>query len=282
MSLDLCILASGSTGNVSVIRSAGGLILLDCGLSPRATERRLAIATDRGLHHIAAVCLTHLDRDHLSAPFVTWLSRRQLPVFCHEGKVHQLRNLAAKQTCTLNIQPFGEHAFEPINDLQIMPISLAHDAEGSHGFIFSAGDRRIGFATDLGRVPATWIDQCCEAGGLDVLAIESNYCPLLQIASNRPAFLKQRIMGGAGHLSNEQALAAVKQVLNRHESAGHALPATVALLHRSRDCNCPHRIREVFKADARLSSRLVLCEQDSPTGWLGRRATRVKQLLFAW
>jgi phosphoribosyl 1,2-cyclic phosphodiesterase len=109
------------------------------------------------------------------------------------------------------------------------------------------------------------IDRLC---GCDLLAIESNYDPQLQRTSGRPWFLQQRIMGGRGHLSNEQALAAVCGVLDRCQRHGHALPRHIVLLHRSQQCNCPKLVREIFTRDERIASRLVLAEPYERTPWL--------------
>jgi phosphoribosyl 1,2-cyclic phosphodiesterase len=103
---------------------------------------------------------------------------------------------------------------------------------------------------------------------LDILAIESNYDPAMQHASDRPYFLKRRIMGGAGHLSNQQALDAVKLILSRHESAATPLPSHIVLLHRSRQCNCPNLLRDFFSKDARIAPRLTLSHQAERTEWL--------------
>ena len=293
MSLDLCILASGSAGNCSVVRSPRGVLLIDGGLGPRSIDQRLR-AAGAGVRadDVAGVCLTHLDRDHLSRNFVTWLGRRGIPVFCHADKVPLLYAMARRQTVTLrNVHPFAGDTFEPIDGLKVEPVPLAHDADGSHGFVLSVRERgpgsaarRIGFATDLGRVPPSLIERFCAHGGLDVLAIESNYCPRMQMTSPRPAFLKHRIMGGHGHLSNQQALAAVRQTLDRHQALDLELPGNIVLLHRSRECNCPDRVREVFAADARAAARLVLAEQGEPTGWLRRRSgvPPARQMTFAW
>lgn len=289
MSLDLCILASGSSGNCSVVRSPGGVLLVDGGLGPRVLAGRLA-GTGVRLADVAGVCLTHLDRDHLTPNFLAWAGRSQVPVFCHRDKVGLLAAIAERATAVPVVRPFGDEPFEPVPGLVVDPVPLAHDADGSHGFVFGTGAGRgapagrVGFATDLGRVPPDLVDRLCAAGGLDVLAIESNYCPQMQLASNRPPFLKSRIMNGRGHLSNLQAFAAVRQVLDRHQAGGHELPGTVALLHRSRQCNCPDRVRELFAKDARVGPRLVLAEQNEPTGWLRRRpgVAPVRQMEFGW
>jgi hypothetical protein len=114
-------------------------------------------------------------------------------------------------------------------------------------------------------VPSELVERFC---GVDLLAIESNYDPELQRLSGRPMFLQRRIMGGRGHLSNAQALAAVQAMLNRCQRCGHRLPRHVVLLHRSRRCNCPDLLRAMFAEDARLHGRVVLAEQHRISGWL--------------
>jgi hypothetical protein len=120
---------------------------------------------------------------------------------------------------------------------------------------------------------------------LDVLAIESNYDPHLQRTSGRPIFLQQRIMGGKGHLSNQQAFDAVRAVLDRCERSGARLPSHIVLLHRSRDCNCPRLLRQLFVRDARIAPRLTLAEPFEPSGWLKvreRAPLMGEQLALSW
>lgn len=280
MSIDLCILASGSSGNCSIVRSPRGHLLIDAGIGPRTAERRLAGLGVR-LDSVAGVCLTHLDSDHLSASFLAWLCRHDIPIFCHRDKLSALDYIARKRTIVLrNIHGFDDDLFEPISGLAVEPVAVNHDAEGAHAFVLEMRQQRIGFATDLGSVPPTLIDRFCDRGGLDVLAIESNYCPQMQMSSARPMFLKRRIMGGHGHLSNQQAFQAVKRMLDRQLAQNSSQPGSIVLLHRSRDCNCPNKVRELFSSDRRIARRLVLAEQHHPTGWLARREPRVEQLML--
>jgi phosphoribosyl 1,2-cyclic phosphodiesterase len=166
--------------------------------------------------------------------------------------------------------------------LKARAVSLAHDREGSHGFVFEGFGCRIGYATDLGRVPVTLVDHFKR---LDVLCVESNYDPQMQLSSARPWFLKNRIMGGAGHLSNEQAYDLVRKILDRAERASARLPTHIVLLHRSRECNCPRLMRKLFERDARIKPRLTLAEQYEPSGWLRVRPGQPlagEQLALAW
>jgi phosphoribosyl 1,2-cyclic phosphodiesterase len=127
-------------------------------------------------------------------------------------------------------------------------------------------------------VPTELVRRLC---GVDVLAIESNYDPAMQRASGRPDFVQRRITGGRGHLSNEQALAAVKRVFTRCRRAGCSPPGHIVLLHRSRQANCPRLVRSLFSREPGLGRRLVLAEQDRPTPWLTGGA-RQEQLSLAW
>lgn len=283
-SVELCVLASGSSGNCTAVRTPGGVVLLDAGLGPRNVAQRLA-GTGVGVADVAAIVLTHLDRDHINYNWFAPVARRGVRLFCHVDGADQLTRAARDRGIDLTVETFGGDAFEPVPGLAVHPIPLAHDAEGSHGFVLDGFGCRIGFATDLGHVPESLVDRFCDAGGLDLLAIESNYDQRMQIDSPRPSFLKRRIMGGHGHLSNEQAFEAVKRIMTRTERAGGRLPQHVVLLHRSRDCNCPEVVRTLFNRDSRIAPRLVLAEQHARSAWLHARREKPfvgEQLALAW
>lgn len=197
----LCVLASGSAGNCSVlrVRNESGrperTILLDAGLSPTRTRRLLA---DRGiaLAEIDDIVLTHLDADHFHPGWrrvrdcraTLRLHRR------HLGKAERRGLLLGRN------EPFKE-PFEA-GPVRIDPILMSHDDLGVAAFrIETACAKTLGFATDLGRTTDALTGHLA---GVGVLAIESNYCPVMQADSDRPAFLKHRITGGAGHLSNDE------------------------------------------------------------------------------
>ena len=289
MSIEMCVLASGSAGNCTVVRAPSGVMLIDAGLGPRTTAQRLR-GTGVAVADVSALCLTHLDHDHFNRNWLNNIFGRKLNVFCHESAVDDLvraalgRSPAAADVERLVAQvlTFGTDPFEALPGLCLRPISLAHDREGSHGFVLEGFGCRVGYATDLGRVPATLLEDFAD---LDLLAIESNYDRQMQLDSPRPWFLKQRIMGGSGHLSNEQAFDAVRAVLNRCEARGTPLPAHIVLLHRSRQCNCPRVVRDLFERDVRIAQRLTLAEQFERTEWLRREDVQPavgEQLALAW
>ena len=289
MAIELCVLASGSAGNCTVVRTPAGVMLIDAGVGPRVAASRLA-GTGVAVADVRAICLTHLDRDHFNGNWVPTIVRRGIRVFCHARRVADLLRYAlgpdpdareAREFAGL-VTGFDDETFQPLPDLHVEAVHFAHDREGSHGFVFDGFGRRVGWATDLGHVPADLLEMFC---GLDVLAIESNYDPRMQSESPRPWFLKQRITGGRGHLSNQQAFDAVRQVLDRCERRGLPLPEHVVLLHRSRECNCPDLLRSLFARDARIAPRLTLAEQYHRTEWIRPRDANPlagEQLRLAW
>jgi phosphoribosyl 1,2-cyclic phosphodiesterase len=256
-------------------------MLLDAGIGPRIVSRRLTGAGVQ-VSDVSAICLTHLDRDHFAPVWVNHIVRLGIIVHCHERCVDDLKKIAENRLLAALIRPFGELRFTPMPGVAAIPIALAHDREGSHGFVLEGYGRRIGYATDLGYVPDPLVEHFSD---LDVLALESNYDPHMQERSPRPIFLKRRITGGSGHLSNQQALDAIRRMLDQAERRERPLPAHIVLLHRSRQCNCPRLVRELFSTDPRIAPRLVLTEAFSRSEWLsaaGRPVAVGEQLLLAW
>jgi phosphoribosyl 1,2-cyclic phosphodiesterase len=279
MSVEVCILASGSGGNCTIVRCDGGTMLIDAGLGPRNTAKRMN-GTGAFVKDIAAICLTHLDSDHFSLDWTKTILRQGIRVFCHADGVSKVLELCDGEL-EGHVTGFTE-TFEALPGLKMQPVAVAHDEKCCNGFVVECGDWRMGFATDLGHVPTALVR---EFKDLDVLAIESNYDPQMQVESARPVFLKHRIMGGRGHLSNQQAFDAVRQILDRHERFGAPLPSHVVLLHRSRQCNCPKIVRKVFHRDRRLVDRLTLAEQFQRSDWLRIRKLPPlvgEQLVLGW
>ena len=106
------------------------------------------------------------------------------------------------------------------------------------GFVSTAPIGR-GYATDLG----TWQSSLAEAlANVDILALEFNHDVAMEKSSGRDPQLIARVLGDAGHLSNEQAAALVREVLLR--SQPNRMRHLVQL-HMSRQCNRPTLARAV-------------------------------------
>jgi len=253
----LRVLASGSGGNCSVLDLPGHepgsrrIVLIDAGLSPRRTLRLLG---EQSLdpEAITDVLLTHPDQDHLHPGWIA----RGLPGVLRLHRRHLRRAENAGHLRKGVCEPFGDRDGDTIS-LDSLDISISlgdHDAHGSTAMrITLASGATLGYATDLGTPRSDLIDHLT---GCDTLAIESNYCPDLLAGSARPEFLKRRIAGGKGHLSNEQCA----------EMCEKASPAgSVVLLHLSRECNTPDLALAGHK---RQGYKAIASNQHTPTPWL--------------
>jgi phosphoribosyl 1,2-cyclic phosphodiesterase len=254
MALSFAILASGSLGNCTLLECGEERLLVDCGLSPRATKKALAALGTR-LDEIDAILLTHLDCDHFHSGWAK--AARDLGIAVHVHERHRGRALhEGLDGRTLSLFR-GDFAVGPV---RVDPILFAHDDLGAVGYVIEHDGARLGYATDLGQVPFAITRRF---RGLHALAIESNYDPQLQRGSARPVFLKRRIMGGRGHLSNEQALQAVLAI-DECSDLAH-----VVALHLSRECNHPRIVQRLFARRApHLLDRLTISGQRRPTARL--------------
>lgn len=262
MSFSFCVLGSGSAGNCTALCFSAGsdrrVVLIDAGLSPRQTALRLQA---RGLSadQVTNILFTHLDGDHIHAGWVPFAER--LGVRLHVHRDH----LSAAAKAGMNPRRIESFVRSLTIDargstVSVHAIRFAHDDLGSVGFIITHDGATLGFATDLGHAPTSLFEHFVD---LHALAIESNYDRDMQLACNRPPFLKRRIMGGAGHLSNEQSLEAVLQIAQRCNLQ------RVALLHLSRQCNDPATVRKLYRRSApHLLPALTITHQLRPTPML--------------
>ncbi|MEO0512140.1 MAG: MBL fold metallo-hydrolase [Planctomycetota bacterium] len=252
----LRVLASGSQGNCTVLASGTPglerLTLIDAGLSPRRTRRLLAESGHRP-DQIDDLVITHLDRDHFHQGWTLAALAPRARVRVHRRHAAYARRVGVPPGTLAEFD--GPFALRDTAD--ITPVRLAHDEHGvtAFRFDFNAADVRgsLGFATDLGRVTQELTDVF---QGVGLLAIESNYDPSMQVASERPDFLKRRIMNGAGHLSNDEARDAVRAI---------APTQAVVFLHLSRQCNTPELVASMH---AGSGVPVVCAEQFEPTPWI--------------
>lgn len=256
MSFFYCNLGSGSGGNATLLALSGPdesrFALIDCGLSPRETNRRLG-AIGLSVDRISDILVTHLDGDHFRPTWINACQRHGITIHMH----HRQQRRAAGLGMNFRQVVMFDEAIALSGETHVEAVPFAHDALGTVGFVVNHGGLRLGFATDLGRVPPHLYERFVD---LHALAFESNYDRRMQLASPRPAFLKQRIMNGSGHLSNEQAFDAVMRIAE-HSNLSH-----LALLHLSRQCNCPKLVRRLY-ADRvpELVPKLAVTNQFTPT-----------------
>lgn len=263
MTLSFCILGSGSGGNSTLVSMNGGgarrFALIDAGLSPRMTARRIR-PLGVALSDISDIILTHLDRDHFSLSWIKASEKHDIRLRFHRRhRTRAMRAMMDFKRVTLFEDSFelGQAEANAPGCATIDCVHFAHDDLGTVGFVIEHDSLRLGFATDVGHVPESLFDCFCD---LHALAIESNYDREMQLSSGRPAYLKKRIMGGRGHLCNDQSIEAVMHI------AAQSQLSHIALLHLSRQCNCPRLVTSLYARKApHLLGKLTVSNQFEPT-----------------
>lgn len=219
----LVTFASGSTGNCALI-SAGGHILIDAGISLRRIRANLSLS---GLtpEDVSGVLITHEHSDHISG-LAMLVKYHKIPVYAPAAVAGFLRgSIPGIDACLNEIVP-GE-AFS-LGGMNIRAFPTPHDARQSVGYRIESG-AVFGFATDMGHVTEEVVSGLL---GADAAVIEANHDADMLLGGPYPAYLKQRVLSGRGHLSNEDSAALA---LRLAESGTR----TIILGHLSRENNTP-------------------------------------------
>jgi phosphoribosyl 1,2-cyclic phosphodiesterase len=218
--MNLCSLASGSSGNCIYVGNQDTSILIDAGVSGKRVVAGLN-SIDVNPEKLSAILITHEHSDHVSGVGV--LARKyKVPIYATAETMNAILK-------TKNVGKIPEellHMIEPdqsflIDNITVEPFSISHDAANPVCYTFSENGHKIGMATDLG----TFDDYIIEKlSGLEALLIEANHdINMLQVGAY-PYYLKQRILGDRGHLSNENSGKLISKIMNsklKHVFLGH-------------------------------------------------------------
>ena len=218
-------LQSGSNGNSIYVEAGGVKLLFDAGISGIQAKRRL-VSHDRDISKVDAVLISHDHADH-SRCMGVYHRKFHLPIYATAktyraanrydlGEIGNLRHFLAGETIRFR-------------EVTVETISTPHDGVDGVVFVVDDGKHRLGILTDLGHVFSGLGDLIAS---LDAVVLESNYDPEMLANGPYPEFLKERIEGPGGHISNFEAAEVLKSnAAKRMQWA--------CLAHLSEDNNTP-------------------------------------------
>ncbi len=248
MSLFISSLNSGSNGNCYYVGNGQEAVLIDAGISCRETVKRMSrLGLD--MEKVRAIIVSHEHSDHIRG-IVVLAKKYRLPVYITQKTFIHSR---------LNLDPSLVRSFSPsekivIGNLQITAFPKYHDAVEPHSFVVEGDDTRVGVFTDIGEVCENVVAhfQTCHA-----VFLETNYDEELLENGSYPFFLKNRIRGGRGHLSNRQALELFMDYKSPYLT--HLL-----LSHLSKNNNCPLVAQRTF-IDKAGDVKIILASREEET-----------------
>ena len=197
--LNFCSLYSGSSGNSLFVETENTKVLIDAGMSCKKIEEALhSIEVDPS--SINAILVTHEHSDHIKG--ISTISKKfDIPVFATKETFDAMPSQTEKLS-EKNINFFNPHENFCIDDLQILPFSIPHDAANPCGFNIIKDNNQISIATDIGHMTKSILNHL---EGSEFILLESNYDTEVLKCCSYPFNLKSRIASDTGHLSNTMA-----------------------------------------------------------------------------
>ena len=197
--MKLISLQSGSNGNCVYVEAGGKRLLFDAGISGKQAQLRLA-AHGRDIRAVDALIISHDHSDHVRCAGI-FQRKFGLPIYATAETLRAAESWRSLGRLT-DVRHFTAGSVLRFGDVRIETIPTPHDASDGCAFVLDDGRRRLGILTDLGHV----FDGLRETlGTLDAVLLESNYDRDMLDNGPYPAFLKRRIRGPEGHISNVEA-----------------------------------------------------------------------------
>lgn len=231
MSLKICSLFSGSTGNCTYVAGGNTELIIDAGVALGRIEKALKVLGSDCER--VSVLVTHRHSDHTAGLAALMKKYPSVQVYAHERTAAELERTGAFS------RKFRTFSFEDfyVGDITVSPLALSHDVF-CVGFNLMCGGKKISYVTDTGYLPDGVLESAQDS---DLVMLECNHSPEL-LAANRSYShaLKLRILSAKGHLSNEDCAQAIVKLAK--SGVRHFI-----LAHLSRENNYPELAYDVCR-----------------------------------
>ncbi len=231
--MNISPIASGSNGNCTYVETTSAKLLIDVGISFKELSKRME-GIGRDVNDVDACLVTHEHSDHIRGVGV--ISRKLgIPVYMNK-KTYQ--NSIPVTNKIDNIKFFESGDSVEFGNTLARSFTKPHDAADPVSFVIEDRNKSFGVMTDTGFACDNTKKNFAEVNSI---MLESNYDPSMLSSCGYPAFLKKRISGKLGHLSNEEAgLLALENATKKLKS--------VFLGHLSANSNTPEIVYETFNS----------------------------------
>lgn len=238
----MCSIASGSSGNCIYVGTDTTHLLVDVGISCKRTVEGLNSLGLTG-KDIDGILITHEHIDHVSGLGV--MSRKfGIPVYATSGTIDAIQGMNSLGTIDTDL--FCEiHADEKITlkDIVVNPMKISHDAAQPVAYRLQYGHQKMAVITDLGTYDEYTIESL---RGTQALVLEANHDVNMLQVGPYPYYLKQRILGKKGHLSNELSGKLLSSLLHDEMKA-------ICLGHLSKENNLAELAYETVRLEISMS-----------------------------
>ena len=232
--MNLLSLQSGSNGNCIYVEAGDVRLLFDAGISGRQAAERLSRA-GRDITRAEALIISHDHADHVRC---AGIYQRKFGVpLCVTEKTLRAARLTHDLGALGEVSHFRAGDTLRFGAVRVETLPTTHDGADGVAFIVDDGTTRLGILTALGHV---FGDLAGALGTLDADLIESNYDTDMLRTGSYPRYLKNRIAGPHGHISNTESAELIARCGSRlrlaclgHLSAENNTPELALRTHRS-------------------------------------------------
>lgn len=245
------VLASGSKGNSTLIKTKEYNLLIDAGMTTSYLEKALR-KHEMLLKEIDYIFITHTHNDHVSALKV--MLKKYTPILVvSKSMLEELPYLKDYKNISLIEKTFN------LKDLKIETIPTSHDTKESYGYVITKHDKSLAYITDTGYIHQKHFPKLKNK---TIYILESNYDQEMLSYGKYPKWLQKRIQSSNGHLSNIDCSFYLSRLVGPNTKK-------IILAHLSKENNKKEialkTIKETFQENKIDFNKIIVAEQDNVT-----------------